>query len=672
MSMSDLFLRRTSQWSRPTMVTTLRWCLLTTIGCALTQEPMAIVANSAEPSEKVTQDLTELRLEELMALEVTSVSKKVQSVGHTASAVFVITQEDIRRSGANSIPEALRMAPGLHVARIDSQKWSVTSRGFSGRFADDLLVLIDGRTVYSPLVAGTFWEVQDLPLEDIDRIEVIRGPGGTLWGPNAVNGAVHIITKKAKDTQGALITAGGGTEERGFATMRYGGHIGDSLAFRLYGKGFGRDGTSSATGSHDAWRMGRTGGRLDWDVTSNDSVTLQGDYYNGQAGQQTLFPTTVGPSFSTSLTEDLRMSGGNVLGRWKHTFTQQHDLTLQFYYDRTRRDELSFKEIRNTFDVDFQHRFQLPLNQEIVWGALYRVSGDRLRNSENLSFTPDDRSLRMFSVFVQDEIKLFDEKVRLTVGAKYLKHTFTGGLIQPNVRLLYNPTPDQAIWAAVTHANRIPSRFERDGRLAVAGTPTELVQLQGTPAARSENLWGFEAGYRAQIGNTLSVDAAAFYNHYKHSAGEQELSESLQQIQTNVTTRTYGGELAGEWRVLRWWRLRPALTYLQVHRSAPEGIEVESGEDPIYQFSMRSLMNLTDTIEFDATFRFVDRLPGIGVSNYQNLDIRLGWRPIRNLEFSLVGHNLIEAEHLEFKPEFIRTAPSHIQRGLFAKVTWRF
>ena len=654
------------------MATTLRWGLLAIIGCALTQEPMAIAAPSTESSEEATQDLTELRLEELMAIEVTSVSKKVQAVAHTASAVFVITQEDIRRSGANSIPEALRMAPGLHVARIDSQKWSVTSRGFSGRFADDLLVLIDGRTVYSPLVAGTFWEVQDLPLEDIDRIEVIRGPGGTLWGPNAVNGAVHIITKRAKDTQGALITAGGGTEERGFATMRYGGHIGNSLSFRLYGKGFERDRTFSADGAHDDWRMGRTGGRLDWDVTSKDFVTLQGDYYQGQAGQQTSFPTTIAPTFSTNAVEDLRMSGGNVLGRWKHTFTQQHDFTLQFYYDRTRRDELFFKEIRNTFDVDFQHRVQLPLNQEIVWGALYRVSGDRLRNSESLSFTPDDRSLRMFSVFVQNEIKLFHEKVRLTVGAKYLKHTFTGGLIQPNVRLLYNPTPDQAIWAAVTRANRMPSRFERDGRLAVAGTPTELVYLQGNPAARSENLWGFEAGYRAQIGSTLSVDVAAFYNHYKYSSGEEELSESLEQIRPNVTTRTYGGEVAGEWRVLRWWRLRPTLTYLQVHRSAPEGIAFESGEDPVHQFSMRSLMELTDTIEFDATFRFVDRLPGIRVGNYQNLDIRLGWRPIRNLELSLVGHNLIEAGHVEFKPEFIQTGVSHIQRGVFGKVTWRF
>lgn len=607
-----------------------------------------------------------------MNIEVTTVAMKSQPVSQTASAIFVITQEDIRRSGANSIPEALRMAPGLHVARIDSHKWSVTSRGFSGRFADDLLVLIDGRTVYSPLVAGTFWEVQDLPLEDIDRIEVIRGPGGTLWGANAVNGAVHIITKKAKDTQGAMITVGGGTEERAFTTLRYGGTIGNSLSYRLYGKGFARDRTAAAGGAHDDWRMGRTGGRLDWDAGSHDAITIQGDYYQGQAGQQTSFPTMTGPRFSTSVVEDLRMSGGNVLGRWKHTFSEHHDITLQFYYDKTRRDELSFKEIRNTADIDVQHHVPLPFGHDIVWGIGYRVSGDQLRNSESLSFDPSERKLRTLSAFLQDEIKLFHEQVRLTVGAKYLKNTFTGGLIQPNIRLLYTPTADQTVWAALTHANRIPSRFERDGRQTIAGTPTELVELQGNPTVHSENLWGYELGYRAQVTSFLSFDTAVFYNHYSHSSGEQELSDSLHQIQTGVATRTYGGELAGEWRLLTWWRMRPAFSYLQVRRSAPEGIEFESGEDPVHQFSLRSLMNLTDTVEVDTTFRFVDRLPGIAVSSYQNLDVRIGWRPTSHLEFSLMGHNLLETRHAEFKPEFIQTAASQIQRGVFAKVTWRF
>ncbi len=629
-------------------------------------------ASNVNPDPETPPELTTLSLEELMQVEVTSVSKKAQPVAQTASAIFVVTQEDIRRSGANSIPDVLRMVPGLHVARIDSQKWAITSRGFNGRFADDLLVLIDGRTVYSPLVAGVFWEVQDLPLEDIDRIEVIRGPGGTLWGANAVNGAIHIITKKAKDTQGVLLTVGGGTEERAFTTIRYGGQLGSSLSYRLYGKGFERDRTASTEGSHDDWRMGRTGGRLDWEPGAQDSITLQGDYYQGQAGQNTSFPTMTGPTFLTNVVEDLRMSGGNVLGRWQHTFSQQHNFTLQFYYDKTRRDELSFKEIRNTIDFDLQHRFPLPLGQDIVWGVGYRISGDHLRNSDSLSFDPSERRLRTFSAFVQDEIKMFQERVRLTIGVKYLKNTFTGGQILPNVRLLYNPTPDQTIWAAVTHSNRFASRFERDGRQTIAGTPTDFVYHQGNPTVQGENLWGYELGYRAQVSSTVSFDAAAFYNYYTSSHGDQEVSETLELIQHNVTTRTYGGEVAGEWRLLEWWRLRPAFSYLHIRHSAPEGIEAESGQDPAHQLSIRSLMNLTDTIEVDTTYRFVDRLPRIGVSHYQNVDIRVGWRPTSRLEISVTGHNLLEQHHTEFKPEFIQTAASQIQRGVFGKVTWRF
>lgn len=328
------------------MSTILLWWLLTTVSSSASEGLIAQAADVSQLSTQATQDLTELGLEQLLAMEVTSVSKKAQPLSQAPSAIFVVTQEDIRRSGANSIPEVLRMVPGLHVARIDSQKYAITSRGFNGRFADDLLVLIDGRTVYSPLVAGTFWEVQDFPLEDIDRIEVIRGPGGTLWGANAVNGAIHIITKKAKDTQGALITAGGGTEERAFATLRYGGTIGNALSYRLYGKGFERDSTSGTDGNHDDWRMGRTGGRLDWEPSTQDSVTLQGDYYHGLAGQMTSFPTLLAPSFSRSAIEDIRMSGGNVLGRWKHQFGSQNEMILQLYYDNTRRNELSFMEIR--------------------------------------------------------------------------------------------------------------------------------------------------------------------------------------------------------------------------------------------------------------------------------------------------------------------------------------
>jgi iron complex outermembrane recepter protein len=368
----------------------------------------------------------------------------------------------------------------------------------------------------------------------------------------------------------------------------------------------------------------------------------------------------------------VRMSGGNALGRWQHVFGERHNFTFQFYYDKTRRDELSFKELRNTVDVDFQHQFPLPMGQQVVWGLGYRVSGDHLRNSDSLSFDPDERRLRTFSAFFQDEITMFQDKLRLTAGVKYLKNTFSGGLLLPNFRLLYHVTPNQSVWGAVTRSNRFPSRFEREGRRALAGTPTEIMELQGNASVRSETLWGYEFGYRAQLTSILSFDAVGFYNDYHYSTGEQEVSDSLELVRSQVTTRTYGGEFSGEWHTLPWWRLRPTFSYLYIRRSTPEGIETESGEDPTYQFSIRSLMNLTDTIEFDTTFRFIDRLVGLDVDSYTNLDVRLGWRPSSKLEFSVVGHNLIESRHTEFKPEFIQTAVSHIQRGMFGKVTWRF
>lgn len=372
------------------------------------------------------------------------------------------------------------------------------------------------------------------------------------------------------------------------------------------------------------------------------------------------------------MAEDVRMSGGNVLTRWRHVMGERSDFQLQFYVDRTKRNELTFQEVRNTYDIDFQHRLPLPFGQDVVWGLGYRISNDHLRNSDQLIFDPSDRSLRTFSAFVQDEIRLLHDHVRLTVGAKYLKNSFTGGLIQPNFRLLWTPDSKQTVWASVTRANRIPSRLERDARQLLAGTDLGFLQIQGNPMIHSENLWGYELGYRAQLSSAFSVDIAVFYNSYTHSHTEEEISETVKGIDNDAKFKIYGGEISGEWRVFDWWSLRPTFSYLQVKHSAPTGHEVESGDDPAHQMSLRSLVNISRTIEFDSTFRFVDRLPGIGVSSYANLDLRLGWRPSPALEFSLVGHNLLQTHHQEFQPEFIRTAPSQIQRGVYGKVTWRF
>jgi iron complex outermembrane receptor protein len=638
---------------------------------------MVTLASGAVPARDETFDmdvkqLTKLSLEDLLQIEVTSVAKKSQSLSHTAAATFVLTQDDIRRSGANSIPEVLRLAPGLHVARIDSNKWSVTSRGFSGRFADDMLVMMDGRPLYSPLFAGVFWEAQDIPLEDIERIEVTRGPGGTLWGANATNGIVHIITKSSKGTQGGLISAGGGTEEQAFGTVRYGDRLGQGFHYRLYGKGFARDSSIGPEGAADDWRKGQVGFRVDWDPSVADQLTLQGDYYRGEVEQQTRLPTQTEP-FSRSRREDVRLAGGNVGLRWTHHIDTNSELALQLFYDRTSRDELSFGETRDSYMADFQHRFPLAWQQDIVWGLGYYLTTDDTRVDAPISFTPASRDLYTASAFVQDEIGFLEDKLRLTLRAKYLNHTYAGDLFLPNVRILWAPNDTQSLWASITRSARLPSRFEREGKQIIDANADGLVRLNGNPAFQAETLWAYELGYRAQLFSRLSVDLAAFYNRYSGSEAEKELAEDRVLLTNDRTVTSYGGEIAAEWRPFEWWRLRPTFSYLQVRHTLRPGTESDDiGTDPAHQVSLRSLMNLSDTIEFDAAFRFVDRLPGTGVSAYQTLDLRLGWQPFKHVELSLVGQNLLNAHHAEFMPELIQTSPVDIPRGFFGKISWRF
>ncbi len=619
------------------------------------------------------EDITDLPLEELMNTKITTVSRKSESLKNAPAAVFVISQEDIRRSSANSIPELLRMAPGLSVARIDANKWSVTSRGYSGRFADDLLVMIDGRTVYSPLFAGTFWETLDLPLEDIDRIEVIRGPSGTIWGANAANGAIHIITKRARDTQGTLITSGGGSEERGFATVRHGGKIGENLHFRLYSKGFTRDNSFSPSGANDSWRMGTVGFRADWDINSNNTVTFQGQYYGGKAGQNTIFINPQEPETATTRIEDANLSGGHALLRWQRTTGINSNYALQAYYDRTRRDELSFQESRQTVDVDFQHRFPLTtlFRQDIVWGGGYRWTTDHLGINLPIFFDPTRRDLQTGNVFAQSDIPLVVDRLKLTAGLKYLDNTYAHGNFLPNARLLWTPDSNQSIWASATRSIRLPSRFEHDGN-QIMKDGAEFIRRVSNPHLTSETLWGFETGYKRKITSDLSVDIAGFFNDYSHSTSELEIAPATIQITDQRHTQIYGFEVFGEWRALSRLRFMPSYSHLQVKNRVPAGQEAESGEDPKHQFTFRSQLDLAHNVEVDAFFRYIDKLPGLEIASYKALDLRMAWKPISNVELSLIGQNLLQSHHQEFSPELIQTMPVQIQRGIFGKVTWRF
>src|SRR5882762_5609441 len=405
----------------------------------------------AQQPDSAAQALKRLSIEQLMNLEVTSVSKRPERLAQTASAIQVITQEDIRSSGASSLPEALRLASNLQVAQLDSRQWAISARGFNSTSANKLLVLIDGRTVYTPLFSGVLWDVQDVLLADVDRIEVISGPGATLWGANAVNGVINVITKDAKDTGGLLVTAGGGTEVRRLGSARYGGGLGAHARYRIYGKAFSRDSSLLPNGQDaaDAWHMGQGGFRLDWDASASNRLGLQGDWYDGRIAQ---------PSPG-----HIAVSGGNVMAKWAHPISAKSDVTAQAYYDHTHRDiPGTFGEDLDVYDVDLRHHAVLGARHDVVWGVGYRLINDHVTNTAALAFLPPHVARQWFTAFVQDEIPLRGEGLHLTLGTKIEHNDYTGFEIQPSGRVNWTFSPSHTLWAAISRAVRTPSRIRSE------------------------------------------------------------------------------------------------------------------------------------------------------------------------------------------------------------------
>lgn len=624
-----------------------------------------------------------------MRVKVISVSKKPEEWFETPAAVYVITGDDIRRSGATSIAEALRLAPGVDVARNDAAVTAVGVRGFNSTSDNQLLVLMDGRRLNSPFNNGVTWYLQDTVLEDIERIEVIRGPGGTLWGTEAVNGIINIITKSSRDTQGLLVSAGGGTFERVFGTLRYGGHWGDDGSFRVYGKYFKRDDFVLPNGdeAHDGWDMLRGGFRTDWETAGANNFTVQGDAYKGVLESVLSSPLLV-PPFSESLSNDTRVVGGNLLGRWTHTRPDGSVITLEGYYDRTERVDDVLTEDRDTFQIDFQHQLRFGSRQEIVWGLGYRLSHDDFGNSFSFAFDPSSRLLNFYSGFVQDEITLVPERLRLTLGTKIEHNDLTGWEIQPSGRLLWTPTRRQTAWTAVTRGVVTPARFERDSRYNAAAFPVgpdvALLSIFGNPNVDSEELVAYEIGYRVQPHERLFLDVAVFYNVYDRLVtleSQPTVPEGSHLLMPNqwdnkADGESYGGEVAGRWHAADWWWLDATYSYVQIEvhpdaGSADVFSEGAEGKSPRHQAMLRSAMQLPGKIEFDAAIRFVDELPEFQVPEYWELDARLAWKPNDNWEVAIVGQNLLH----DHRPEFAVTAslqPTEVPRGVYGKVTWRY
>ncbi len=641
---------------------TIAMTVLVTICSAASARPLP-----AQQRDSVAQQLDSLRalkglsVEQLMNVEVMSVSRRAEPLSNAASAIQVITQEDVRRSGASSLPEVLRLAANLQVAQVDSRQWAISARGFNSTTANKLLVLIDGRTVYTPLYSGVFWDVQDLPLSDIDRIEVISGPGATLWGANAVNGVINVITKGARETQGLLVSGGGGTELRGVGSVRYGGALGTNAHYRIYANGVAREPTALPTGQDatDAWHRGQGGFRLDWDPSNGNAVTLQGDLYDSRIAQ---------PSAG-----DVAASGGNVLARWSHNVSAQAGLVAQLYYDRTHRDVPgTFGEDLNTYDVDLQHQVQLATRHFVVWGVGYRLISDRVANSAALAFLPSNVTRQWFSGFVQDELTLIPERLRAGLGTKVEHNDYTGVEIQPSGRVNLTLSPSATLWAAVSRAVRTPSRVDRE--LFVPGQPPYI--LAGGPNFRSEEEMAYELGYRHQQ-RTFALALATFYNRYHGLRSLEQVNPPAPfpvVIGNGQDGESYGAELTTDYWIKSGWRLRAGYTELRVHIwPKPGSTDTTRGatesHTPDRQFFIHSSADLPGNLRLDAGFRYVADIVNQQVPAYVELNTKLTWQPATTVGLSVVGQNLLHRRHAEFGAPAARR---EIDRGVYGLVEWRF
>jgi iron complex outermembrane receptor protein len=654
-------------------------------GCVLFSLTAPLLAQLAQTN------LADLELEQLTKVRVTSVSRHSEPLSGAAAAIYVVSEEDIRRQGFTTIADSLRYVPGMQVAQINSHSWAITARGFNNEYANKLLVLMDGRSVYTPLFAGVYWDVQDTILEDLQQIEVIRGPGAALWGANAVNGVINITSKMAQDTQGWFVSGGGGTEERAFGGARYGGKFGAEGFFRVYGSYKNRDDSVYDTGAagDDDWQIGRGGFRIDWGSLETDLFTLQGDLYAGKESWQFSEAIPAAP-FVQTVSDDFNISGANVLGRWTKQLASGSELKIQSYYDHTERESNLPEERRDVVDVDAQHHFELNARNDIVWGLGYRLTSDAIENSYASSFIPTHRSSSLFNIFGQDEITLVVNRLRFTVGARLEHNEFTDFECQPSGRLAWTPTDESTVWTAISRAVRTPSRAEEDIRInrpvpppAPAGS---VASILGNHNSVSETLIAYELGYRSLLTSRLSYDVVAFYHDYDElrslepgaPPADPPVPVATFYTDNKLKGAAWGLELASDWQMLDWWRWRGAYTFYELSLEPTAGsadfttVALLEGNAPRHQFSLRSQMDLTEKIDFDIGLRFVDELENPHVSSYTTIDARIAWRPRPNLELSLVGLNLIEPAHQEFAATQVITGQREVQRSVYGKITWRF
>ena len=613
----------------------------------------------------------ELSLEELMNIEVTSVSGVAQSWFQSPAAIYVIDHTDIRRTGHQSLPELLRLVPGMYVGRINANQWAISARGFNSRFSNQLLVLIDGRSAYDSLFSGVFWEFQDSVLEDLDRIEVIRGPGATLWGANAVNGVINVTSKSAKDTQGWYFKNVLGNEERSITALRYGGQINKNVHYRLWAKYANRDEFEDTAGKDTSldWDLGQGGFRMDIDGADRTTVTVDGRVYEtsrlGQAVRSAIPP---GPSTFTISQGDGYSNGGHILVRVRQDTSEDQSWTLQAYYDRFKLTNVDGVQVRrDTVDLDYRRRHVLDKQHDLQWGLGFRYWDDRTRSGLDTSFRPRSKTNGVTTAFIQDTLTLAADELFLMIGSKFEHNEFTGFEFQPSARLSWTPDDRHTFWGAISRSVRTPSRLD-DGLNLTADFFFPAV-LAGDPNAESEDLLAFEVGYRARLNNQISIDTTAFYFDYDDLL---IVPPSNVGLLTNAgEAESYGAEIAVTWQATNHWHIIASYSYLDLQMHGPVSNASET-ETPEHQFQIRSYYDISKDLELNTTLYYADNVSGQGVPSFFRLDVGLTWRPSPNLELSVWGQNLLDGSHREFNETFRQPLPIEIQRSVYAQVTLRF
>jgi iron complex outermembrane recepter protein len=678
--------------SRPPTPTLSRNCITGHAAlCVLLTATLAVAADTNQTS-KPSDDLGDLTLEQLVNVKVTSVAKEQTDLFTSPAAISVVTADDIRRLGIASLPEALRLVPGMDVAQINANQWAVSARGFNAEFGRDLLVLIDGRTVYTPSSAGVYWDAQDVVMEDLDRIEVIRGPGATLWGANAVDGVINVISKSAKETQGLLLSGSAGSVEQDSETVRYGGELASNLYYRVYAKRSDMSDLSDSNGKSagDAWNSSLGGFRADWEPPSQNVLTLQGDYYYSEAAQPSEIVSLAPPAIALVNASEYNQ-GGNILGRWTHNVSDSAQMTLQTYYDHVEQNTGFGIEYLNTYDIDLQHRFSLGSWNDFVWGTGYRYQAVDDTPTFELTWLPPTQHIRLFNVFGQDDIKIVPDRLHLILGSKFEDNSLIQWEVEPNGRLLWTPTESQTLWAAVSRAARTPSLFELDTRLNAAAfqaspaSPPALVSVFGNPNSTAEKLLAYETGYRVEPVRNLSFDLTGFYNVYQHLLVQVanptviETSPSPTHLLISSTYMnagsgdTYGIELSSQWRVFENWRLTASYSWLGT-RLTPVS---DFAQSPQQQFQVRSYLDLPLHLELNGAIFLVGRSTGPlsegfdEIPSYVRADLGLIWSPRQWLQVGLWGENLLQSEHIEFSAQET-SALTEVPRSVLAKVTVRF